>query len=234
MTNEQPQPTTTQAEGLEGAYAEKPFQDAVIQYEKELSEPGRQALRLIAEREGEKAIQAYRESRNLEDPRIDALRFLASQTVIITGENSKFIREDSKLGDKPSHLEALVKRLGLGVVDQVITDENIEFPQKFERIRRLGFALNSGIITALKPRTDISELVMKGCNKFNKGGGWSAALTHDILLGYFATATLRGNSVEGIEALAQLAKVEDRLPRDVIQKYVPLIVELRNDYPEIN
>ena len=53
-------------------------------------------------------------------------------------------------------------------------------------------------------------------------------------MGYFATATLRGEGIEGIEALAQLAKVEDRLSRDVIQEYVPLIVELRKNFPEIN
>jgi len=172
MTNEQPQPTTTHEEGLAGAYAEKPFQDAVIQYEKELSEAGRQALKQIAEKEGEKAIQAYRESRSLEDPRIDALRFFASQTVIITGENSRFIQ--IRLRNNASPLEALVKRLGLGVVDQVIADEKIEFPEKFERLSRLGYALNSGIFTALKPRTDIGEPVMKGCSKFNKGGSWSS------------------------------------------------------------
>jgi len=66
-----------------GAYAEKPFRDALVEYRDSLSEEAQKSLDWIASREGEEAIAAYREEKAGEDPVTRVLRERAEEILTL-------------------------------------------------------------------------------------------------------------------------------------------------------
>lgn len=71
----------TEREAVEGAHAEKPFRDALVDYKEGLSEEANQALDWIASEEGEKAIEDYRKKQG--DERIKARELLKQKALMI-------------------------------------------------------------------------------------------------------------------------------------------------------
>jgi hypothetical protein len=217
---------------LEGAYAEKPFRDAEIEYRNQLSPEAQDAFKRIAGEEGEKAMKAFEERRSLEDPRISALRELAAQSIVIGWENKHSIQETSNEA-KAEAVENLVKRLGQGMVDRIIANDELDFREKTGRIQELGGALCIGLgiaSTNIQPEKIVTEYCTKPFGK----GGWDKENTADILRGYFARKIITGHPGQAIKALAEIGKLENRNPAEVIQEHMPIILELKGQFPEMN
>lgn len=211
----------------EGAYAAKPFEDALREYGDQMPEAAREELTFIADEEAEKAMAAFEQTKSLEDPRIAALRALASETVTLGNNTYAFDNEGTA-----KEVKGMLKQLGGGLLDRLIADEKIDFPTKAERIKGLGLSMNEGMKLALHSHAWPEDITKEYCKEFGRGA-WSTDNTADILRGYFAATIMTGNGSRSVAALAEIGRLESRNPTEVISEHMPLILELRRKYPEV-
>lgn len=216
-----------------GAYAEKPLRDLEIKYRQQLTDEGRKALELITDKEGEQAMAAFQQTRSLEDPRIAALRALTSETIILSWDNKYAFGKGEKAEETAQVVEGLLKRIGQGALDRVIADETMDFQAKAERVKGLGSSMNHGVELAFKSSDWPEQIIGRYSKKLGKGQ-WSNHGVADLMRGYFAATMMTGGAPRAIEALAEIGKLEGRDSVGVIQEHMPLILELRKRYPEVN
>lgn len=208
-----------------GAYAEKPFRDALAEYNSSLDEKVKEALEKIANKEAEAAMKAFEETRSLEDPRIDALRSLVADSTELSWENQRRL-EDNKNKEK---IAELLKLMGEEILERTLADESVDWHGKTERITNLSFNLNYGVnraLTAISP-----DEAMKNMSEKFGHGGWSNESLADFFRGYYVTSVINERSIYGVEALVQIARLEGRDPQLVIQEQIPLLNKLRDVDP---
>jgi len=199
-----------------GAYAEKPFRDMEIKYREQLGEEGRKALEMIAGKEGEEAMKAYQEKKSLEDPRIDALRTLISETAQLNPVLEVDISRRGK--DYLERTKNLLKRFSKNLLDRVIADEKFDFAAKKERLTHIGFFMDRGAAEAFNG-INHSRIIeeYKTATKENLA---------DILRGHCAVAMAAG-SIDGVCDIAKIGEIEGQGATKTIQEYMPIFVELR-------
>lgn len=222
--NNTPESVKDVAEAEAGAYAEKPFRDAVIEYTNKLDDHQKRALEMIATAEGEKAMVAYRDAKSLEDPRITVLRQNALLTIGLSVDARKYIGNIGSSREKGENrlaiTESLIKNIASVEIDRILADAT-EIPQKSQRLGKLGAMLERGAeIAYYQPKSDI------GIVHLGRDEG------PDVLRGYFITELADGKG--GIRVLAEIAKCEGRQPEEVIQDYVPIIAGVRKQHPQLN
>ena len=204
------------------AWAEKPFRDALVKYRERFSSVAplyTEMIADVADQEGREAIEAWEKERSSEDSAaMDALRNLAKRTITLAPA-TKRLAEESQDRETVETSEELLKRIGLARADKIIADVNKSPRDKMEAIGVIGNSMNSGAYRAIRGKG-----VPSGDND----------ATISSLEGYFAAAILMGNAQKAIQALAEVGKLENREPEDYIQSQIPLILELREKYPQVN
>ncbi len=215
--------------------AESPFRDALKKYQDELTPEGKEAFQEIAHEEGKAAVEAYKQSKSLEDPRIDALRNLVAETIQLS---PRIKEEYPKLAEE---LERRMKKIGMGEVDKIISNEEISFDKKSALIEGLGFGLNRGVGSALVGwDIDSAKLeIGRGPDIFSLERDERKKMEviqfeqKTLLLGYFIAEVSRGYSSGGVfRALSAMAEVEGKKDSDIIEEFMPLIMDMRKEHPE--
>ena len=143
--------------------AEAPFREAVKKYQDGLTPEGKAALEKIAHEEGKAAVEAYKQSKSLESPEIEAFRNLVADSIQISSKRTLdhlrgiLAYPDSKI----NKIEELAKKIGLGEVDKFIAEEGTDNVTIISRIKNLGYFLNKGIAKGTRNREYIPERVVK-------------------------------------------------------------------------
>jgi hypothetical protein len=223
-----------------GAYAEKPVREAINdKYGDYGTVPegvphseGYDAAVDIVNRVGDAAIQAFKESQSLEDPRIDALRLLVTQQYQIEGMNRSSIERDTKqnrLGDEASrNITKFFVELGNLLLDRDLA-RGIDIQTLFG-VHNIAFiCLNRGLLLGRMQAQDLSSLSEQYSDldpKYRAGNqlifyGFFAAKLFIYPEKRMAVETLleidkRNGVTEGLSAdhLALLARFRDKVNAD--------------------
>lgn len=205
---------TTLNEGLAGAYAEKPFQDALIKYKAELPPEAQEALKMIAEKEGESAIRAYQESKSLEDPRVEALRELTRKALAQTDFIYQLPYEPGQRFAKDEYAS-----VGLQRVDRIIVENADKLGAgTVIRIENLGFWLARGFGDWARSNKYPKEVLTHEQQARIGSAGMA-----DRYMGTYLAALANGNGGVAIQCLTEVAKYDKRPEKEVIDEQLPLL-----------
>lgn len=80
------------------------------------------------------ATNAFAATRTLEDPRLDAIRHRAMETVGLTFESSRYFPSTREGEEVRSNVEAMVKQVGGRQVEKVLTDPSLTNDEKLKRL----------------------------------------------------------------------------------------------------
>lgn len=219
-----------------GAYAEKPIRDAIVDYKKQLVEKygekeakqATEAMEWIASEEGEKAMAAYREGQEQEDPRVTLLREKAKQTILLT----EFLSDDMMVEQVVAEQ---LKTVGMTEADKIITS-GLTVTEKIEQVKIVGTALNSGVGASSTSEWP-DEVAQRYCKELGRGQ-WSVEQTVFLLKGRMIADMALGKGKRGIATLESIAGLEDRSINEVVAENLDVILgtrkQIQDVFPEVD
>lgn len=228
-------------EAREGAYAEKPFRDTLIKYEKELPRKAKKALEWIASKEGEKAMAKYREEKSAENPVIKILREKAIETLGFSQDDRNFLMDkmwqdpDDRTGEKKVNiLQEAVKQMSLPVIEGILSS-SMRIENTKDRLIELGFDAKNGLKMSYDPNVGYDS-ASNIAEKLKWGSGKKRDLDQrgaDTLRGLFVGFLMRGEGEKAIESLQIIDSYYFRnypskyTSGEEIKKYLDFISEAR-------
>ena len=219
MAVEQPEKVDDIGAATEAAYAEKPYQDALVDYRENLSDEGKKALEYIASQEAEKALANYKSDQE-ESPDIRILRERALATLAIPASVDRKVERGFNGDMNPewrNRCEYGVRELGSEMMERIIKDPDTETRYKMNHLRFLGSSLGRGV--EIFSRGDVAEE-----NKTQDT---------DVLWGDFIAAVMSKDRVGPTEViLDHISRIQGRPAGTIISENLELFERLRRSYPQ--
>lgn len=205
----------------EAAHAEKPHQDALVDYKNSLSKAGKLALEWVASQEGEKALEKYRSAQK-EDPEMRILRERALATLELPESARRIVTRRERVGKIDDSWAARCKyglrEFGKGLIEEIIRNQQMDATRKRAELERLGSDLGTGIGEYVEGKV-APEITLRPEN---------------ILWGYIIAGLMDIGSTTSMDMALKKISFKTKTPEgSLVQKHFDFFERARRSYPEI-